>query len=175
MNISKTTRIFLLLLLSFQASATYSAGEESVPPKEITIHQKIYNFQHRLLPRWTHQSGGAFFNDLVQDRPEILLMAATEMVGEEFARNISIKKYKDPEAVLLTFPPPKESPACYFIYIAKTKDGFEFYTYEKTVDLFKKGDKGVVGEWSANKGHLNFGPRKYEDAESFVQERRQVK
>ena len=36
------------------------------------------------------------------------------------------------------------------------------------MDLFGSGDKGVVGAWSADGKHSNFGPRKYDDAESFV-------
>jgi hypothetical protein len=111
-----------------------------------------------------------FFDDLMRGNTGRLTEAATKNVGEEFSRKIQIRKYPEAKGVLLVFQPPNEPPECFFIYIIKTKDGFKFYTYEKSADIFGEGDKGVVGEWSADGTHSNLGSRKYDDFDSFVTE-----
>ena len=142
------------------------------PAKEPTMKDRIYFFQHRLIPQWTHQSEGAFFNDLNSGKSEKLIEAATKIVSPEFAAAISIKKYPDENGVLIKFAAPVEVPQCYFIFIYKDKNSskFSLYAYEKTHDLLKEGNKGVVGQWSAEGGHSNLGARTYEDPESFVSE-----
>ncbi|MBS1196972.1 MAG: hypothetical protein H6R18_757 [Proteobacteria bacterium] len=142
------------------------------PAKEPTMKDRIYFFQHRLIPQWTHQSGGAFFNDLNAGKSEKLIEAATKIVSPEFAAAISVKKYPDKNGILIRFAVPVEVPQCYFAYIYKDKNDnkFSLYTYEKTLDLLKEGNKGVVGLWSAEGGHSNLGARTYEDPESFVGE-----
>jgi hypothetical protein len=106
----------------------------------------------------------------MHDRPDRLLKGASEMVGEEFSAKISVRKFVEADGVLLTFSPPNEPYQCFFIYIAKTEDGFRFYTYENSLDLFGSGDKAVIGEWSPDGKHGNYGPRKYVNADSFVTE-----
>ncbi len=170
MHITKTATILLFLCAFLQVTACLCIADESTSSEKVSIHDKIYYLQHRLLPQWTHESKGAFFDDLMHDHPEKLLKAASEIVGEEFSRRLLVRKYNEFNGVLLTFQTPNEPPECYFIYIVKAKDGFKFYTYEKTMDLFGSGDKGVVGAWSADGKHSNFGPRKYDDADSFVTE-----
>jgi hypothetical protein len=143
---------------------------DPVSSDNASIHQKIYQFQHRLLPKWIHESKGAFFDDLMQGKTGRFIEAATKIVGEEFAKEIRIRKYHEAKGVLLVFQPPNEPPECSFIYIVKADDGFRFFTYEKSADIFREGDKGVVGEWTADGTHLNIGSRKYDDADSFVSE-----
>lgn len=158
-----------LLLLSVM-TVPLSGAENSASSKEVTMGQRIYYFQHRLLPKWTHESNGMFFHDLMNGHFERLIAAAKNIVGEEFAKQIEVQKYAEAGGVLIRFPRPTVAPECFFVYIVKTESGFRFHTYEKTVDLYGSGDKGVVGEWSADGKHLNFGPRKYEDSDSFVSE-----
>jgi hypothetical protein len=143
---------------------------DSVSAGKSSMHQKIYQFQHRLLPKWTHDSKGVFFYDLMSGNTGRLIVAAERIVGEEFSKKIEIRKYPEAKGVLLIFPAPNEPPECFFIYIAKAKDGFRFFTYEKSADIFGDDDKGVVGEWTADGTHLNIGSRKYDDADSFVSE-----
>ena len=159
--------VFCTALLAINGACL---GEE--PAKEPTMKDRIYFFQHSLIPQWTHQSDGAFFNDLNSGKSGKLLDAATKIVSPEFAAAISTKNYPDANGVLLKFAAPVEPPQCYYIYIQKDKNGtkFSLYAYEKTHDLLKEGNKGVVGQWSAEGGHGNFGARTYEDAESFVTE-----
>ncbi len=150
------------------AAPTPHAGENANSGKKPTLHDKVYYFQHRLLPKWTFNSKGAFFNDLMHDRHEKLKKAAIKIVGEDFRKKITIRKYIDVDGVLLTFPTPKEAAECYFIYIARDENEFSFYTYEKTADLLGSGHKGAVCGWSPDMTHINYGFRKYDDAASFV-------
>ncbi len=144
------------------------AGEKAKSDKEPTRHDKVYHFQHRLLPKWTHNSNGEFFNDLMNDQHETIINTAKKVVGEEFSKKISLRKYVASNGVLILFPTPKETNECYFIFIARVGNKFIFYTYEKALDLFGSGIKGAVCEWSADKEHRNYGFRKYVDAASFV-------
>lgn len=161
---------FLVFCTALLAINGASLAEE--PAKEPTMKERIYFFQHRLIPQWTQQSEGAFFNDLNSGKSEKLIDAATKIVSPAFAAAISIQKYPDENGILIKFAAPVETPQCYYAYIHKSKSGdkFSLYTYEKTLDLLKEGNKGVVGLWSAEGGHSNFGARTYEDQESFVSE-----
>ena len=170
MHITKTITIVLFLSVFLQVTECFCIADDNISSEKASIHSKIYYFQHRLLPQWTHESKGAFFDDLMHDHPDKLMKAASEIVGEEFSRKLLVRKYNDFNGVLLTFQTPNEPPECFFIYIVKAKDGFKLYTYEKTTDLFGSGDKGVVGAWSADGKHSNLGPRKYDEADSFVTE-----
>jgi len=164
-----------VLVASFLASlATVGTcfAEPEKQPGEPSLHQKIYLFQHRLIPQWTHRSNGAFFEDLSNGKHQRLLDVATELVSPNFSNGISIKPYLEKGGVLISFPAPTEPPECYFIYISKgvPNGAFSLFTYEKSRDIFSQGNKGVVGSWAAGGEHGNLGPRNYEDAESFVKE-----
>jgi hypothetical protein len=175
----KTMRIILLAIafvsVFLQIPARFCLAEDPATSEEQPMHQRIYFLQHRLLPKWTYQSEGMFFDDLMQNRTQKLMAAASDIVGEAFAREISFRSFPEAKGVLITFSPPKEIPECFFVYIAKKGDGFKFYTYEKTLDLGKSGDKGVIGEWKADGAHGNLGPRKYDDPDSFVRELQESK
>jgi hypothetical protein len=170
MSIKAITAIAICLYVLLHMNEHCCFAEEVTSPKPPSAHDKIYYFQHRLLPQWTHESEGAFFDDLMHDRLDRLTRAALEIVGEDFSRRIQFRKYPESNGILLTFVAPAEAPECFFIYIAKTEAGFQFYTYEKTIDLFGTGVKGVLGAWSKDKVHSNLGPRTYEDTNSFAAE-----
>lgn len=148
---------------------------EDITSEKYTIQEKIQYFQHQLLPKWTHQSTGMFFDDLVNARLGKIEGAASEIVGEAFARKMSIRNYSEAKGVLITFSPPSQPPECFFIYIVKKGDRFRFFTYEKTLDQAGSGDKGVIGEWKSDGAHGNLGPRKYDDPDNFVREIQNLK
>jgi hypothetical protein len=165
-----TLKVVLVLLAMIQIGWLISAECIEGASTEPTMHDRIYFFEHRLLPQWTHKTKGAFFDDLMNDRTEKMKSAAVEIVGEEFWKGITIRKFNERKAVLLIFPIPKETPEYYFVYIASTENGYKYFTYEKTFDLQGTGNKGVVGAWSMDGSHINMGARKYEDVDSFISE-----
>jgi hypothetical protein len=137
-------KITLIQILFFVAAVCHA--DDTKTQSEPSRHDKIYHFQHRVLPRWTHLTEGKFYNDLRNGNYDILLAAASKIVGEEFSKKIIIRRYNDSNGVLLIFPAPVEPPECYFIFITKVKNEYRIFTYEKTLDLFGSGNKGVVGE-----------------------------
>jgi len=165
---------FLLLTIVF---AQELIAADNPDTREPSLHQRVYHFQHRLLPKLTHEFQGAFFEILQKGEYERLRVAASRTVNEEFAKAISIR-IVDSSNVLFIFPPPNETPECFFAYITKAKDGYRYLTLEKTLDIFPDAKiKGVVGEWTANgthRTHYNLGPRNYDDVESFLSEMKKI-
>jgi hypothetical protein len=159
----------LLLTLSFcwlTACATAAVAPESEP----SAHEKAYYFQHRLLPKWTHNSKGAFFSDLKKGEAVHLKAVAKDFLGETYASEITTRTLQDGNAVLISFPKPAEVPECFHVIIIREEDAYRFVTLELTEDIAGIGCVSVVGEWTADGGHQNRGPRKYSDSEAFVAE-----
>lgn len=121
-------------------------------------HRRVYQFEHRLLPAWTHQSDGAFYRDLAAGHAEQLIKAAHEIVGSDFATALRLRSLTEPAAVLITFPAPAEVPQCFFAAVVKTESGFRYLTAEKALDLENTGIRAALCEWSAEGSHalMNF-------------------
>jgi hypothetical protein len=155
--------IFLILFFVLPSDKTFSA-------KKGIRFRKMYYFQHRVLPHWTYNSNGKFFNAMMKDDYKIFNRSATKLLGEEYASKIKIKKFKEKNAVLITFPEPAKTPLCYFIFIIKQgENSYKFFTYEKTYKITAH-TIGVVGGWTKTKRHQNFGSRKYKDAKNFIED-----
>jgi len=58
------TVIFFLTIINLNLYQVCNA-EESKVSDEPTTHDKIYFFQHTLLPKWTHNSNGRFFDEFM--------------------------------------------------------------------------------------------------------------
>jgi hypothetical protein len=172
MPVKITTIMILFISIVFPMNNSLWAAEDTVISKEPSPHRKIYFFEHRLLPELIPTK--TFCNSLMNGTPDSIIRIAATVVGEEFSRNISIRKYSEHQGILLTFPKPVEPNECFFIYIVRTEEGCRYITYEKTREFPGSDAVGVVGEWRGEI-HINSGPRKYDDAESFVKELQQPK
>ena len=174
-------RILLTLLgiaasLIFAGCETTSTEEASSAPASnfgtrATQGDGIYYLQHRLLPRWVRQPGGAFFDDLSRGVPQQLVSSATDLVDEDYASQIELTVVEPDQIYVLTFPEPYRSPLCYHVAIVKTEDNLRYYTLEKTAAFGLEDDYAMFCGWS-NGSHLNFGARDYKDLESFANELR---
>lgn len=133
-----------------------------------SFSQKVYFFQHKLVSEWLFFSDGAFFFDMINGSIAQFMAAATDVVGADYADNISITLMTDYQVVVLGFPEPRHPPNCYFALIRKQGDQYAYYTYEKTPDLWERPYYGVVGAWNKEGNHENFGPRDYRTQEAFV-------
>jgi hypothetical protein len=162
--------LFCLLWATITAASPVTVAADEKKPEELTISQRTYYFEHRLLPKWTHGSKGAFFADLRSGDTARIKAAAAEIVGKEFADKLTVRPLPDSRRVLLTFQAPSEPPLCFFAIIEKDGEVFHYITLELTEDILSDGTKSVVGEWSVDGGHLNRGGRKYSDADSFLAE-----
>jgi hypothetical protein len=166
----KNPTVLLFLFVGLFSTALPSArAEDKATADEPTPHQRIYHFEHRLLPKWTHHTNGAFFEDIRSGTLERPRGAATEIVGEAFARQFAVRTSAEPAGVLITFAPPTETTECFFVFVAKNGDGFRYITFEKSEDILNEGLRTCVGEWTADGSHLNFGFLKEETEEAFLQ------
>jgi hypothetical protein len=166
----KSLCLFSLLCAVVTAMSPVTIAADEKKPEELTVSQRTYYFEHRLLPKWTHGSKGAFFADLCRGDTARIRAAAAEIVGKEFADKLIVRPLPGTQRVLLTFQAPSEPPLCFFAVIEKDGETFHYITLELTEDILGAGTKSVVGEWSVDGGHLNRGGRKYSDADSFLAE-----
>jgi hypothetical protein len=146
------------------AASTTGASD----PGKAPIERRIYFYQHKLLPNWTFTTDGAFFRDLKNGELARLRSAASEIVSAEYSAKISATNIPQSNAVLITFEEPTTPPACFFALIRETGSKYYYLTYEKTLDISNAGYIGVVGGWSADGSHCNYGSRTYSDRESFI-------
>jgi hypothetical protein len=135
-----------------------------------TQHQKIYFFEHRLLPKWVHHSKGAFFEDLASGSTTKMVEAATEIVGKDFADALHVEVAQRGKIILLLFPKPNKTAECYFAAVIKTSSGYRYLTLEADEDIMKQGVKAFYCEWTSSGAHLDFGPRRYDDEADFLTE-----
>jgi hypothetical protein len=164
--------VLRLILVLFIGGLTIPVHAESSAPSvtpESAKNQEVYAFQHRVLPKWTHRSDGAFYEALQKGVPQQLVATATKMVGENFAKHIAVENTTQPEGVLITFEKPSEVPHCYFAFITKTADGFRYITLEKAMDITEDGTKSVICEWTADGAHRNYGFGKFTDSKTFLE------
>ena len=164
-------RCWLLLPLLALASCPIIAADSPAPAatEEPTPHQKLYYFEHRLLPKWAHRTQGAFYADLLAGRVERLQEAARAIVGLEHAGALTVEAVAAPAGILLTFAAPAERGDCYFAFVAKVGEGYRYFTYEKAMSITGQDIAACVGEWGEDGGHRNFGFRKEKAREEFLQ------
>ena len=160
-------KLAAVLVATLLCSVLFSSDDQREPPSR---HQKVYHLQHRLLPRWTFGSEGAFFADAAAGYLKQMRDVAAELIDEDFSKAIVAQTVSDGQAVLLSFPAPVEPPECYFVLVIRAGDSFRYVTLEMTEDILGMGSKSVVGEWTSEGSHRNLGPRKYIDLESFLKE-----
>lgn len=158
---------YLIIVLVAGMVATFVQAADA-PRKEPTRHEKVYYFEHQLIPHWIFQSKGAFFNDLLAGRTGRLITAAVDNVDEEFAKAMEVELVANQDAVLITFMEPVEPPECYRALVIRKGETFQYVTLEKTEDILQTGVKSVIGEWTAKGSHLNRGPQKYTGAHRFL-------
>jgi hypothetical protein len=171
----KTCRSLLIALsligsLSFLPHFALADAPANPGQKEPTAQERVYHFEHKLLPAWVHKSEGAFYADLAQGDTKRLTEAATEIIGKDFADGIKIRKIEKPDGVLITFPKPKEAPECFFAAVLKDGSEYHYVTLELGENILDDGAKTFLCEWSSEGSHLDFGPRKYDDEAHFLSE-----
>lgn len=165
----------LCLVLVLVASGS-RAVEEPGPSNSAIASESIYLLEHRIIPDWTHNTDGAFFADLLAGNYERLRATAAEVVSNEFAESITIENAQEDDGALIKFPEPTGLVECYFAYITTGKNvgTYLYFTYEKTEDEANIGVVGMIGGWSKDLDHFNYGPRTYRDAGSFVSDVQEI-
>ena len=131
-------------------------------------HDKVYYFQHTVLPAILFASDGAFFTDLKNGDYKIINFAK-DVIDDDFSKAMDIQPVRNMDAYTITFQEPKEHPECYYALIIKDGDDYLYYTLERGVDLSGAGAPRVLCQWEQDERHIKHGVRDCEDLESFVQ------
>lgn len=173
----------LLVIILFSISACVTTNNSATMPvknpdskqTEPSLNQRIYYFQHKLLPKWTFETNGAFFKDIMAGNIEKLKTTAAKLISTEYADSIAVKSISKYNGTLIVFQKPSSMADCYFVFIREVDSNFIYVTYEKTMDFTNEGFIGVVGSWATDGSHHNHGPRKYNDPDSFILDAVQIK
>jgi hypothetical protein len=171
----KTCRSFLIALsligsVAFSPRLALAEAPASPSQPEPTAHQRIYYFEHKILPAWVHKSEGAFYSDLGHGETQQLTDTATRVIGKDFANGIKIRKIDKPDGFLIAFPKPKEAPECFFAAVLKDGSEYHYVTLELGEDIVGDGAKTFLCEWASDGRHLDYGPRKFDDEAHFLSE-----
>jgi hypothetical protein len=134
------------------------------------VHDRVYYFEHKLLPAWVHKSEGAFYSDLGKGETKHLFEAATEVIGKDFSGGIKIRKIERLNGFLIAFPKPEEAPECFFAAVLKDGPQYHYVTLELSENFAGDGTKAFLCEWASNGDHLDYGPRKFADEAHFLAE-----
>jgi hypothetical protein len=157
-----------LTLLVFTPLVASAADPSPSAAMEPTQHQKRYYFEHRLLPKWTHHSNGAFFADLQAGKLERVRDVAEKIGGAGFAAKIVVENVKEPEGVLLGLAEPAQPVECFFVFVAKVGERCRYFTFEKAEDILGQGIVACIGEWDVDGRHNNFGFSNEKSREAFL-------
>jgi hypothetical protein len=136
-----------------------------------------YEFAHRFLPTmaWQHPSEA------------LVALASTQAIGylsslwrslgwqlpayeriEPQGLNCDVRRYGDFVIAVITLPPPVAIPEAYFTALvfspagSMSQDGLQqlalrYLTLEASYDWSNQEERTVLGEWTAQGGHLNYG------------------
>lgn len=159
--------LFVILLVVGCATFNSINSSKSTSLSEQPISKKIYYLQHKLIPNWVFNSMGVFFEEMKKGNDSSLIKVTIDIVNEEYAKGLIVNPDIDSNAILITFPEPKEYINCFYAIVQKCGNDFTYTTYEKTIDI-GGGFIGVVGGWDNKGSHLNFGPREYKSSSEFV-------
>lgn len=130
--------------------------------------QKVYAFEHRLTPRWTHDAEAGLYGDLREGRLDQYRAAAREVVDGVFAEALSVRPLEDLAAVIITFEPPRTLPRCHFAAIVRVAEGFRYFTLERSMTLGPDSPKAAFCEWTKEGSHRLLTFTNTVGAEEFV-------
>ncbi len=127
----------------------------------------MYEFEHRLLPRWILTSG-AFYNDLMKNGAKQTLYGALKSVYDNRNEEMPYKLedfngmnfYTDESTIvaMMKLPDPTEVPQCYRMYMYYDPEikKIACYTVEKGVDI-DGTELRFLCEWDQDGNHKNYG------------------
>lgn len=174
----KTIRVALLLFLSTIATMPASIGAQTAQPaasqeKLPDRSELIYALHHEIIPGILFSDKGSLlFNDLSSGKTGPFTEMVEGPLGKAYASEMkfSADRGKNLDIVLISFPAPSAEPQNYHAALVRINGNFRYITLEKGNDTANTGMKTFFCEWNAEHKHLNYGPRKYDDLESFRKE-----
>ncbi|MBI2518500.1 MAG: hypothetical protein HYV95_16595 [Opitutae bacterium] len=169
-------RLVLIAALCLGGTVAGLCSAEQERP-EMTPQQRIYYFEHMLLPRWTHESEGAFPADMEKGNTSGLMRVAAEIAGREFADALQVRALPEPAGALIVFAKPTRVTECYAVAVLRDESGFRYFTLELAEEGIGEGIKSFLCEWTYKAGklaHANLGGRSYVDEARFAADLRLI-
>ena len=155
-------KITQFILISFIISYLFGCTPQTIKSSQNQEESRqVYILQHKIIPKLLYDNEISFYKDLSQGDEQKFRQLVTKVIDQNYSTALQIKKVLPFNGILLTFPEPQTMPHCYYALIAKTKEGYFYFTYEKTFQLGGDDVVGVVGAWTKEGNHMNFGPRTY--------------
>ena len=137
----------------------------------------LYEFEHKLLPKWAYNSVD-FFNDLVNKGIKETLYRAIKSVydnhkeecpyREDDFSGFSTRLDVDTFVIVLRLPKPEEVPMCYcaLLYMDLNTKRIAYYTMEKGKDPIDEREIQFLCGWDKEGNHNNYGSA-YTDKYNF--------
>ena len=139
--------------------------------------QQHYAYAHQVLPMLFFKRPAEFYEAIQQDG-ERFLLATWNQVGDDVAdptpvdsRQLNLQKREGDgrEIFIVTFPTPQGVPEAYFAAMVYVKGVPSHYmTLERGVDPFTGQATTVLGEWTSDHRHENFGDGPTPTVDEFV-------
>jgi hypothetical protein len=133
-----------------------------------------YLFAHRELPSAAFRFGADFVAGIGEGR--IGLAKAWELIGESFPEEerlpadelaIELHTLGTHDVVLVSLPPPAGQAEAHFVAIAAA-DRLRYFTLEAAESPLDGRRYTVLGEWTEDHTHVNFGPGPEPDKALFL-------
>jgi hypothetical protein len=174
----KTKTLFIWMVLVLLGAAP--AGLSAQSPEAGSPRYQHYGFAHRMVPNlvFSRQAdvlsafdnhGQEFVEALWEDAGKIAARNGQETIpkaGIEFSK----EKANNMTLYLIKLPPPLAMTEAYFIAVVAKEGSVRYFTLEKTISLADKGkdDATVLGGWTKDRKHMNYGPGPKPEKEEFV-------
>jgi hypothetical protein len=158
-------------LLSMPTAAMGEEPSVSAIRIDSNTNQTIYTLQYAIIPGILFsENGPRFFNDLYTGNTKPFLDIVEGPLGKSYASGIKFTPIQKNgyDLVLLSFPEPRFQLLCVHAALIKQNGKYRYITLEEPEASGKNGTKAFMGEWTVDSQHKNYGPKKYDDTESFL-------
>lgn len=174
----------LLICLGFGiVTAGMGLGQEQTAPEDIpsailqprNLH---YRYAHKYLP-YLLFSDSAWLREKLDLDGTFFLKKLWDQYGQRFPRDerissigldLSVHKIEpDMTIYLVTYPTPGRMTECYFTALVFQGDNVAYWTLEYGIDLSTNMPRTVLGAWTEDGAHHNYGDGPEPEKEAFLQ------
>jgi hypothetical protein len=164
---------------------------EAFYPDASRRHQVHYEFAHRFLPKYVHKDPARFFRPICQEAPTFFIhmtwntfLGMAGLIRGSLLRRVSdlsmrLHRLAGRLVALIEMPTPEASNEAFFVAVVLQADSAEpgpcltnararVFTLEAEHKETAVAGEAIVGEWTKNGSHLNYG-RNPCNREAFIQ------
>lgn len=157
-------------LFSIPSKALGEEPTATVMKIDSSTKEMLFALHYAIIPEILFsENGPRFFNDLYTGNTKPFRDIVEEPLGKEYATGITFTPvHKNGyDLVLISFPEPRFEALSIQAALVKMGGKYRFITLENFSDTAKSSSKTVMGELTADNGHMNLGSKNYDDLNSF--------